>query len=487
MINRRRAALQRPKVQGSKSRAVALLFSFLAAINLSGCGTDSHQEEKEAWETENSSAFQAFRDRNYQQAIASYKRALLIAQKIDPNGEQSAVTETAMATVFITQNDTKTAEQLFRHAAEVLEAKSRREKLSADAATTLCDALRGRADIKHRAGEDEQAEPLYKEALRVIAPYRIPSKERQLRFEYKSVLSALGKDAEAQAVSEQNNQLVDAESLPNAQNQAHAEAKKFVHQGEMALAAHNIQKAKDDLHTGVAYALKCDDPRFRAGIQTRAAMLLFVNNEINDAEQYMLDGLRTLREAHCPDEEIFPHLVALGTIQTRLFKLDDAEKAERLALKIAKAHYDKDGVQVASAEQGLVQVLSMKHQYDEALPMFEHSYQVNRKIMTLTSTPVVMHTCWLANLYWLAGKKNETQGTLDEFIAELNKRPAAERVLPGRLLVDYGNECLRQNQKPEAAMFFNAALKVLKPAPGANVEIQRAQTQLKALQAPAAT
>lgn len=464
----------------------SLLTLFAVATISGGCGSDNAKAKRE-WETESTTAFQAFRDRNYPQAISMYKRALALAQQIDPQGTEVAATNNALALVYLTQKDSKTAEELYRDSRLIMEGIDRRQKLNAQQAEILCDALRGIGNVRHESGNDREAEPFYKEALNVLAPYQIPSKERQIRFEYRSVLKALGRDDEAADVARETDQMVDAEAVPDAQNHARDEANKFSHNAEVAIAAKDMRKAKEDLRMANEYAMKCDDPRFRALVQTHAGMLLFANYELRDAEQYMLAGLRTLREAHCSDKEMFPHLVTLSAIQTRLFKTAESEKAARLSCKIGAANYDKDSPEYASAEQALVSALTFKGEYAEAIPLFEHSYSVIHKQLPVYETPVVMHACWLGNLYWLAGKKDSTQQKIDSLVSELNKQPAKQRVLPGRLLVDYGNECLRNKHKDEAALFFNAALKVLKPAPGADVEIQRAQTQLKALQVPAAT
>ncbi len=453
---------------------------------LSSCGQD-RQEKVEAWESEKRSAFQAFRDRKYDASIVAYTTAIHLAEQIEPRGLLVAVTMNEQAAVYMARDDYQSAEKLFSSAIQLIEERTQQQSLPTDWMKSLCDAVEGLGNIKHKQGDLVRAEQLYARAVSITGLCNTTSKQRQLVYEYKSVLQKQGKFTEADKVDEQFKNLADSSAVPNPQHHLQEETQKFFREADAALKAHDLTKAQECYRKGLQYALRSTDGKFRASAEAKVALFLFTTNQLQRAEAFIMEAMRESKKAGATSTEMRPLLLTLSTIQAKNGRLPQAEKAARLALKLAESSGGKDSAEVVEGLNSVVQVLLQQHQYEKALPLFERSYAIQKRRNLPTSPAVVMHTCWLANVYWLSGKKQTAKDLVAKFVEKLQQCPASEMSLAGKLFTDFGQECLKSSDKPEASVFFQASLKVLKRAPQAAQEIERAQTQLKVAQTRTAT
>lgn len=461
------------------SMSVAILLAALPL--LVSCGQDA-SEQLESWQREKRSAFQAFRDRKYDVSIDTYKRAIALAQKIKPDGAEVASTYNDLAAVYSARGDDAQAGSCFENAINALSEHERQKNLDQDSMRALCDALAGLGTIKRKAGDPEGAVNFYSRAIRYTARCNTVSKQRQLVYEYKSVLHELGHDDVAAVLDRDFSHLADAAALPNAEDQARDEANKHIREGERALLAQDSEKAAHEYREALRYALQSSDLKFKGGVQSKVALYLFKSGHMQEAESFTLEAMRQYKAAGCGGQEMIPLLMQLCSVQMGCGKLKEAETTAKYALKLTEAAHGKNTLPYASSLSGLVAVYTTGRDYAKAIPRYEEAYAIYKKHYSNTSPTVVMETCWLSNIVWLNGEHDKCRAFIDKFVASLKKEPAPDLVVAARLLNDFGSECIKQSQPDEAKIFFNASLKLLNPRePGARLEIERAQAQLKAV------
>lgn len=440
------------------SQKLILTLTVCALPLLAGCAKDA-QELTETWESEKRSAFQALRDRKYDQSIRGYQRAIEVAEQIDAKGGRVASTYNELARVYIARGDMVNAGFAYEKAIAILDNRESSQHLQTDSMVSLCDALEGLANIKVKNGDLKSAEELYAKAVRITSLCNSVTKQRELVYEYKSVLAALGKDEEARKLDEEFKSLSDQSAVPNAQDHLQEETNKHLREAATALAAGNKERADKEYEEAMRYALQSKDAGFRGSTEAKVGLYLFGTGRKQKAEQFMLQGIRDLKEAGTRTKDMHAHLVALSNIQTALAKYGPAEKAGKLSLKIAEG-IDPEGVQTSQSLAALVTVYTTQHQYAKAIPLFERSYAIHKKLNAPAAPPLVLHTCWMANLYWLADKKDKARACIDTFIPTVAKSGNDELILAGRLMRDYAKECLKQQQPDEASIFVKAADKI---------------------------
>jgi tetratricopeptide (TPR) repeat protein len=454
---------------------------------LHGCSQDA-QDKVEAWESQKRTAFQLFRDRKSDESVVAYRRAIALAEQIDPNGMEVATTFNELANVYRSRDDEQNAAKAYEKVILILETRDQKQNLQPDAMRNLCDALEGLAKIKHKDGDIDGAEMLYAKAVRLTGLCdNSVAKQQSLVSEYKSVLIAKGKVEQARALDGQFKHLEGAAALPNPQDEIRRQSDMHFREAIRFDLAGDLPQADREYREAMLAAAKSDDLKFRAGAAVKVVLFLVKTNRAPQAEPLALQALSDYKTAGAKPAELCPLLLTLSTVQLKQGKYKKAEKAAQLALKYAEQSFDPNSNQMAECLSGMVAVYTAQQQFDKAIPLFERTFRIHHTTSAVDSPPVVMHTCWLANLYWLAGKKDKSRELVNKQLAELTAMKNANSVLAGRLFTDFGLQCVKDGNSDEAMMFFQSALKVLKGAPGAAQEIQRANAEIKAAQTRRAT
>lgn len=457
----------------------------VVALLITSCG-QSREEKLESWETARRSAFQEFRDRRYEGAIASYQKALGLAKQIDANGVEVAITLNELAVVYNTKGNADETAKLYEESNAILERLANADNLNKDIVRAYCDALEGLGKIKEEKGDLPGAEALYGKAVNIAQRADSTVKLRELVYQYKSVLLQQGKDKEAAALQGQTERLSNEDQFTDRENYLHKHAKNCLRDAQQALGEQRIADADKAYQEAYGFARESKDLRFRGEVEGQIALYLLTVNKLRPAESAIVAALRDFKEAKVDDAAMLTQLVTYSSIEHALGKIDAADKAADLALKIAKAQFDEDSVEMQRALSAKANVYIALRKYKEALPLYEKTYALTKRHAALNSPMVIMHTCWLANIYWLAGQKSKAESLVGSYSDQVLKM-RKELNLVSRLFNDYGNECRRTGDSVEARVFHNAAMRVAKQAPDAAVEIKRAQDGIKASQTRAAT
>jgi tetratricopeptide (TPR) repeat protein len=438
--------------------------SLILAISiflLSGCSGNAGSKEKiEAWQAEKRSAFQAFRDRRYDAAIAAYEQALKVAETIDPAGLEVAQTLNDTAAVYHAQDKDGQANALYERSIEILDRLANRDNLNKDVMFAYCDALEGAGKIQ-RKDNIQAAEQLFAKAVSVAERCNAPAKLRELVYEYKSVLQEEGNEEQLKRVSERFSNLAQDEQVPDKEVQLKLQVKKFYDDATAAMTAGQLAKAEQALNSASHYAEQSADLKMRGEVDGRLAVFYYTTKDYPRAEAYMLEGIRKWREARVGDAMMCSYLLTLANIESELARPQRAEKAARLGYAIAEKQFEPDSAQMQQANEVMVNALTGGHKYEEAVPYFERALAIVQKNNALQSPQVVMHICWMANLYWLANKRPQSEKLVNDYVSSVVR---ARKDLPfvARLLTDYSNDCKKRNEPEEAKLFAAAAAKVSK-------------------------
>jgi tetratricopeptide (TPR) repeat protein len=451
-----------------------------SALALCGCGQNKEQQT-EAWESQKRSAFQEFRDRRYDAAIVSYEKALETARRIDGDGVEVASTYNEMAAVYMTAGKEKEAGEFYEMANELLERLANADNLNHDIMRAYADTCEGLGKLKEKNGDLSGSAQLYSKGIDVARRANVPTKLRELVYEYKSVLQQQGKDKEAKALEQTFPNLGDNAKLPDKESYLREETRKYLSAGELAMKEGHFAEADKAYQDAYGYARQSTDGKFRGGVAGTIALFLYGTHNLQPAENAIAAAIRDWRDAGVEDKQMHSYLVTYSAIEHELGKDEGSKRAAELSMKIAKKDFGDDSVQMQQSLSALVNAYVGQHRYDDAIPLFERSYELTKKRSALGSPEVIMHTCWLANIYWLGEKPDKARSLVDSYCNAVLKAKA-NRLLVGRLLADYGDVTQRTAQREEAALFYNSAVRVLKDAPENTLEMKRARGGLLALQ-----
>lgn len=471
------------QVQGSRSgTGVLLLIFFAATLSLTGCGANK-KDLSDKWESQKQRAFQEFRDRRYDNAIETYGKALELAKQIDPDGIQVASTLNEMAVVYTTRNSSKNAAGLYLEASAIEQNWLNKDPFDPNIQRTYLDTMAGLGKIRKTEGDLKAAEEYFSRGVDIGRRANVPSKLRELLYEYKSVLQQEGKTKESMALNDEFTRLAGNERLPNDEDSLREQTNKLLADAESAFKAHDLNRADEQYRQAYLYVKRSTDAKFRAEGEARVASYLCTVGNLPAAEAALMATMRDCKKSGSKESGLLPFLISYADVEHQLGKNSKSKDAADLALKLAKEDYPPTSPQVNSALLAVANAMIGMNQYEQAIPVFEKSYILTKKNSAFDSPSVIMNTCWLSNLYWMADQQEKAEALMGSYTNSVRRYPKS-LTLVGRLLNDYAVALQRGGNAREAALFANSAIKVLKQARDGSSEMNRATHLVKALQTP---
>jgi tetratricopeptide (TPR) repeat protein len=464
-------------------RSVAVIVCagcLLFALTLTAC---SDQADLQAdWQSARHRAFEYLRDGKFQQASDQYKTALAMAERFGPEDKRLAITLNELARTYALQGDPATASVHYKRALNILGILQERTNVSNDGkelVTQLIDALEGLANASEKENKPEQADGYYQRALNVLSLAGEPTRKRQILYEYRGFLSSQGKQVDVPELNDAEKNLEQAAQLPNRGDALHEAFSHAMRNCDAKLRENNVTDATTFAWEAVAAAQKLNNRALLAGAQTQLAYLYSSQQNTAMAEQSFRSALENYEAAAASDKQMYVCLLGYSRLLVKEHRIKEAESYGLRVLQYAEENHSADERELIDCLTLMSEIYATSGDLKRAIATQERLLKLTRAHSQLTRADVVMHTCYLTNLLYMAGMDQKGRSVLQSYISD-SKR-VQMNVLPAKLFSDFAEACLKQSNKPEAKEFFRAALVLSKRTPDGAKEAARAQNRLSEL------
>ena len=450
----------------------------LTAIVVSATGCSDNSSKLERWESARHAAFSAFRDNKHDQAISKYESAIAIGREFGNDDLHTAIAQTGLAHVYAAQEKTAEATQSFSDAVAIFD-KTAEKAMPPDAVVAYCDALEGLAVCDEKQGRVQECDSHFKHALYMATHGGLKAKTQDISFEYNSFrnqhAALLGASANELDKSTGTSKNAEQSALNEQYNKLFAEGKRAYQTKQFKLAEQKFldaSTAAEKLHSATG----------QADCATKLGAVYNITDQLLKSEKcYKFAEHLYERSQVASDGGNQECLRGLCEVLIREGKgLESIDCAQKL-VDLARVHHAAEDKVVIEAEATLASACIHAQRYPQAIESFKRAEALAVAKNSASSPEVIMYSCWLTHLYFMANQPAEAENKLTQFVLKMETQPPAAALLAARLFNNYGEEMIKEGAWVESNWYFKTVLLLLAKTPEERVERERAQRHITAL------
>lgn len=448
--------------------------AIVTGLSATGCSDGARLER---WESARHAAFSAFRDNKFDQAIEKYNAAVAIGREFGAADVHVAMALTELAHVYAAQDKVPDAGRTFAEAVAIF-AKIPQNRMPPDVVLSHCDALEGLAVCDEKQGRVQECDNHFRQALYAATQAGLRSKVQDITFEYNSF-----KNDHAMPTDTVNTSTVTGKfAVDEKQSALNEKYSSLFSEGQSAYKAKKFDLAEQKFLDASTVAEKLRSRTGQANCATKLGAVYNSKDDLQKSEkcyrfaEHLYEHSQVGSDAG--DKECLQGLCAVLVRESK--GLEATECAQKL-VDMARAHHSVDDREIIEAEGNLATACMTAGRFDRAIESFKRSEALAITHHPVCSPEVIMYSCWISRLYFLAGQFPEGQNKLAELVLKMEDQPPANLSLPARLLNDYGEEMIKEGHWGDSPPYFKAAAAMLVKAPDERLERGRAERHLKEL------